>query len=594
MQEELILKPKTEYHIDNLDLDYTKLSASEEFGEKLESFNERYETELVATKGARWQPGTYDKIKNYVPTVMYPHWKTRRGANSISKLLQRNRWNYSNFKTDLQGLDDMLYNYRRDGMELYKDSDIDESKDMLKEIIESLSMPTKDIVFDISPVPYFGKQLRYREYNNTLYTDCRLFPIIEPNMEIIGSANHEIYSGLDNYKSHKEYMIDKETHPGKWYVNMLVSLKDVTVSVTNSELSHTYSELPYGDIIVGFTVDLMTLCTNYRRIKDKKSLIKTGFIGYASTVFPHYEALSHPFVYRKYENRTSLSWFTAYGNGNTCFGDLAKDIYQSLCIGNLKMLKTYLKIWSSSFTVGSTSPLNSLQTTHFGLPKEWNELTRSMIATDKNVCQKQIDLGIDKQEFKDKFCSNCALTNNCSIYTRLSFIDMNWKDNPPASWIEMYPKMVDYFDGEIDKKVMYELFNDLYFYLIMSKEPNWLKVLKVFGMTNNMQYFDDDWVDFLVEWKSTPMTNIKEMFNRCEYAWTLRNISTDNPDMFHQLVEKIKGMPFKEAIKVFTTSDMEDNHYSWLFATVQISSKNDYYTYTKHINQRKEGLRYAS
>ena len=53
MQEELILKPKIEYDIDNLDLDYTKLSASQEFGEKLESFNERYEAELVATKTAR-------------------------------------------------------------------------------------------------------------------------------------------------------------------------------------------------------------------------------------------------------------------------------------------------------------------------------------------------------------------------------------------------------------------------------------------------------------------------------------------------------------------------------------------------------------
>ena len=594
MQEELLLKPKTECNIDDIALDYSKLSASQEFGEKLDDFNQRYETELVATKTARWQPGTYNKLKDYIPNVMYPHWKTRRGANNISKLLQRNRWNYSNFKKDLHGLDDMLFNYRRDGMELYKDSDLDESKDMLKEIIELLSMPTKDITFDISPVPYFGKRLRYRECNNAIHSDCRLFPIIEPNMEIIGSANHNVYDALDTYEVHKATMVEFEKHPGKWYVNILVSLKDINISVTNNELSRTYGELPYGDIIVGLTVDLMTLCTNYRRIKDKKSLIKTGFIGYASTVFPHYEALCHPFVYRQYESGTTISWFTAYANGNTCFGDLGGDIFRSLLSGNLKMLKTYLKIWSSSYTAGSTSPLNSLQTIHFGLPKEWNELTRSMIATDKGVCQKQIDLGTDKQEFKDKFCSNCALTNDCNTYTRLAFIDMDWKESPPASWIEMYPKMVDYFDGEIDEKVMYELFNDLYFYLIMTKEPNWLKVLKVFGMTNSMQHFDGDWAEFLVEWKSAPMTNIKEMFNRCEYAWTLRNISTDNPDMFHQLVEKTKGMPFKEAIKVLTRRDMEDNHYSWLFATGQMSSRDDYYTYTKYINQRKEGLRYAS
>ena len=52
MQEQLILEPKKEYHIDNLDLDYTKLSASEEFGEKLEQFKNRYDVDLVATKGA--------------------------------------------------------------------------------------------------------------------------------------------------------------------------------------------------------------------------------------------------------------------------------------------------------------------------------------------------------------------------------------------------------------------------------------------------------------------------------------------------------------------------------------------------------------
>ena len=109
MQEQLILKPSTEYHIDNIDLDYSKLSASEEFGEKLEQFNNKYEVELVATKSARWQPGTYNKLKKWVPNVLYPHWKRRRGANSINKLLQQEEWRYSNFKQSLGDLDDMLY-----------------------------------------------------------------------------------------------------------------------------------------------------------------------------------------------------------------------------------------------------------------------------------------------------------------------------------------------------------------------------------------------------------------------------------------------------------------------------------------------------
>ena len=122
------------------------------------------------------------------------------------------------------------------------------------------------------------------------------------------------------------------------------------------------------------------------------------------------------------------------------------------------------------------------------------------------------------------------------------------------------PKMLDYFEGEIDEKVMCELFNDLYFYLIMSKEPNWFKVLKVFGMTSSIQHFDKDWTEFLIEWKSAPMINIKEMFNRCEYAWTLRNISYDNPDMYNQLSEKIKVMkPEKTDKDLKEVENNEDN-----------------------------------
>ena len=124
MQETLILQPSATYDMLSLDLDYTKLSASQEFGEKLEDFNRMYDVELIATKGARWQPGTYNKLKDWVPEILYPHWKRRRGANSISKLLQQEEWRYNNFKQSLGDLDDMLYNYRRNGVELYADDDL--------------------------------------------------------------------------------------------------------------------------------------------------------------------------------------------------------------------------------------------------------------------------------------------------------------------------------------------------------------------------------------------------------------------------------------------------------------------------------------
>ena len=602
MQEQLILEPSTQYHIDNIDLDYTKLSASEEFGEKLEQFNNMYQVDLVATKGARWQPGTYNKLKEWVPTVIYPHWKRRRGANSIGKLLQQDEWRYNNFKQSLNTLDDMLWHYRKEGMELYKDSDIDESKNILKEIIGLLSKPLQGININVGPVPYFGRRLRYIEYNNVLGVDNRLFPILDRDMNITGSHNMETYDTMTRYDEQRNRMINNEKHPGKWYVNILVSLKDVNVSVANVDRTVEYGNFPYGDIIVGLTVDFMTLCTNYRRMQDKPglALIKTDFIGNGTTVFPYYHAINHPFIFRMYDGRPSKSYFTSYGNGNSCFGDLGKEVHQSLLSGNLKLLKTYLKIWASSYTAGTTSPLNGTQTMHFGLPKEWDANVRTHIATDKSICQNQIDYGFDKEEFKDKFCTNCTLTNECNTYTKLAFLNINWFDDEPGGWHKQYDIVCDYFDGDLDKQVINELFNDLYYYTVMSKKPNWRKVLKVFLLRDTHNYYlapyathRTEWRDFLTIFKAEPITHLKEMFNRAERAWTLEKVNYDNPDMFTQLMDKTDGMSFEDACKTLPTHSIEDNHYSWLYAVGNIGERSDYTTYYNIINSRKDGLRYG-
>ena len=600
MQEQLILKPSTEYHIDNIDLDYSKLSASEEFGEKLEQFNNKYEVELVATKSARWQPGTYNKLKEWVPNILYPHWKRRRGANSINKLLQQEEWRYSNFKQSLGDLDDMLYNYRRNGVELYADDDLNKAKDMLKELVTLLSTPTSGITFNIGPVPYFGRVQRYREYSNILGEDNRLFPIIDKDMKIIGSNNEQVYDTMTAYEEKRIKMVESETHPGKWYINLLISLKDVTVQVTNRDMNREYGSFPYGDIIIGLTVDLMTLCTNYKRIHNKQPMIKCDFIGNGTTVFPYYDAIQHPFIYN-HTNQRYQRWFMSYGNGNTCFGDLAKEIYAALCTGNLKMLKTYLKIWSSSYTAGSTSPLNSPQTFHFGQPKEWDASVRSIIATDKNICQNQISYGIDKTMFKDTFCHNCTLTSECNIYTKLLFADLDWKKMADKNWKVTFDTMCDYFDGDLSEKTINSIFNDIYYYLECAKIPNMVAVRKVFMLHDGHNYYlapsnanIDEWEVFQEAFKENPMDNLKELFLRAERAWLLEHVNNDNNAMFQQLLSKIQKMTFQESCEALPTRTIEDNHYSWLYAVGNISHREDYRTYYNVLNSRKEGLRFGN
>ena len=152
-------KPETP-DLDLSHLNYQQLSGFAEFSERLAHFNELYEMDLVATRSARWQPGTYNKVKASVSNVLYPHWKKRRGANSIHKLLETNNWRYQNFKDELDKLDHMLYRYRKDGTELYTDDDLDEAKGLLYELLNSFTTEHNNVKIDVSPIPHFGRTLR--------------------------------------------------------------------------------------------------------------------------------------------------------------------------------------------------------------------------------------------------------------------------------------------------------------------------------------------------------------------------------------------------------------------------------------------------
>ena len=53
-------------------------------------------------------------------------------------------------------------------------------------------------------------------------------------------------------------------------------------------------------------------------------------------------------------------------------------------------------------------------------------------------------------------------------------------------------------------------------------------------------------------------------------------------------------MKFQESCEDLQTRTIEDNHYSWLYAVVNISHREDYRTYYNVLNSRKEGLRFGN
>ena len=156
---------------------------------------------LVATRTARWQPGTYNKIKDSINNVLYPHWKKRRGANSFAKLLERNNWSYSNFREELQRLDNMLWRYRKDGTELYTDNDLNAAKELLYELLNKFTTEYNDVKIEISPIPHYGRTLRgYRGSFNDSNTDRigRLYPMVSLDNNITGSYNNIMYDSIEH------------------------------------------------------------------------------------------------------------------------------------------------------------------------------------------------------------------------------------------------------------------------------------------------------------------------------------------------------------------------------------------------------------
>ena len=586
-------------------LDYKQLSGFAEFTEKLNSFNEQYDMELVATKGSRWQPGTYNKIKASVDNIIYPHWKKRRGANNLHKLLERNEWRYSNFKDELHALDNMLYRYRKEGIELYAKDDLEKAKEELHEILDKFTNSHDDIKVSIEPVPHFGRRLR--GYGTHGYDDdgslkiARLYPIINNDNEIIGSHNEGMY---DSWEAYQDTIVEnnKINNPGEWFVNIRIAIRDIDINVTNSSMNKEYAKLPYGDLILSFTVDLITLLINYRRLLKKQHMIKTEFIGTVAAKFPIYEAFEHPFVYRKtqYGNTLdTLSYFNSYGNGNVCLGELSSDIYQSLFSGNLELLKSYVNIWARSFSAGVTSPLNTLSNTHFGVPKEWDEAMRAIITSDKATCRREVNnyTSEQKRTFTEKFCSNCDITDRCSVYTRLTFDSICWIDECDKDFSQAYAELQYHLKDEVDEKKVYEMFADLYYYKSKPETWNLGNIERVFNLPSKSYKCKDitDYDSILNAFhKDGPtMDNIIELYEVMERTWYLTRIHEDNKEMWAQLIDKTIGLKFKEAITKLTTRDIENNYYSWLFASSGIP-RDDFWTYTRMLQYRKEGVRYGN
>ena len=132
------------------------------------------------------------------------------------------------------------------------------------------------------------------------------------------------------------------------------------------------------------------------------------------------------------------SGFNNYGTGNTCFGDLTDSVLASIARGDLNTTKSLLTTWSKTYPKNNISPLNRHQYFIFGRPlnhkqahqddhwEYYSDLCRSQVNDYPNE--------ISKEHFIETFCSNCAVTMDCSTYKDWTYVP---PEIPDEDWVTL-------------------------------------------------------------------------------------------------------------------------------------------------------------
>ncbi len=405
------------------------LSSVGAFNRKVARFQERWNIELEFNENARWRPGSYERLKEKITHSLFPNWAKPKGGNTIRKLTKVNKYNVDNFRDELIFIDDELRRFRGRKATLNEENAAIEGKKDLDAYFENLMQPVEGVNLCVEPLPWYQKNHRVAKPGQVWESswDKMQEPVFNQDNTIAkyrGFNNDELSRRLNVYRL--------TTNPKRWFINVSFLLKDVKIDyrkhIDNKETS--IIELPFGDIIVCFSMPVHDAILGYQAIKADLPIRTISFahITNRTHTFQHEPVLKHPYVH------TNDGF--PYDLGNTCFGDFKYDIMRSLFTGQLGTTKAFLELWSKIFYLGGTSPLNHAEFHHIGMPLEWKDSEfpiSNYIPTRKEQC---LDLfrhynfsNVEEaNEWKaghvDKYCNNCQLAtvDICHVYKRFTQI----------------------------------------------------------------------------------------------------------------------------------------------------------------------------
>ena len=348
----------------------------------VDGFNERYTTNIGITKTFRWSPG-FTKERSKLITESCYH-MDRGGKNStFFNRFENNKWRFSNIRSSLTRIDDMLANLKREHIIFSDNTELVESLiNFLVTKIQSEIVKTREV---------FGETVEINAHLADLYCD-------------------------DDIYRRSDYIDGK-------YIVLLFTFNDYNLNYYVSLQSTDPISIPMGETVISARIPLKLwlnrLCNNLTNDNinnptDELFTQKLNNLRDSKTVLEgshdHYQ-LTHPFI-KAFHSSSHFSGAIHYNFESdvcnktfysTCYGSF-DDIQRLLFSGHILEATQSIINWMTIYTEGRTNPLNNIKYSYYGyFPQE------GMVAL-RNDNFKCIKDNVDKS-----YCQkiNCLLVDTC-------------------------------------------------------------------------------------------------------------------------------------------------------------------------------------
>ena len=436
----------------------------DEFFSKLEECNRclRDEQQLSVTPSWNWRPGTFDKIKQYVATQLMIDKKSNGLSKYISRTSENARYRLSWISRKIEECEELKRMLKREGYQ--HDVNIEEYLEKLlvfcNTIEESIEKATEATNGKVLFKPYIYVPINER--NTTFYIDCYIKP-------------GELNVCQDNT------LIQKIPITG---IKLMFSCP--------LRKMMKYLDKP----------SFSSLSVSYTGINDSPLVNPTSYRTSQETLHPYIAA-----PYRRESNSTNIEWAT------TCFSSFTDVIRTAFHQLNFVVLSMELLELASYYNTAHANPYNSLNLTHFGMPKDYSKAYQAVVSRDTDNCAgrlrgKMIDSRTTVYSVKNttdkskliNYCNSieCQWSSNCHMYKSYNYELMRLDDEEYRYMIEsIVGAMMEQWKIETFETVLYEDFG-IYFDDSLPEDHelrdsivcDYQDAISQLIMRHNLDYFD--------------------------------------------------------------------------------------------------------